>query len=192
MNIVRRWLLWPALAAFCMCASHAQTSITDATGRTLRVPVDIRKVYAAGPPASVFVLALAPEELAGWDRAPTPDELAYLPPEVARLPVLGRLTGRGNTANVEVVTAVVDRHDAMLAPSVSLVVWNVRLPRVTGALLIGAALAAAGAAFQQMFRNPLVAPIRSAYPRLRRWVRCPASFSALALRFPPSMASRCA
>jgi iron complex transport system permease protein len=43
-------------------------------------------------------------------------------------------------------------------PATSLVVWNVRVPRIAGALLIGAALAAAGAAFQQMFRNPLVAP----------------------------------
>jgi iron complex transport system substrate-binding protein len=29
----------------------------------------VRKVFAAGPPASVFVLALAPEKLAGWTRA---------------------------------------------------------------------------------------------------------------------------
>ena len=40
----------------------------------------------------------------------------------------------------------------------ALVVWNVRIPRVAGALLVGAALACAGAAYQQMFRNPLVAP----------------------------------
>jgi len=44
------------------------------------------------------------------------------------------------------------------ATPVSLVVWNVRLPRIAGALLVGAALSAAGATFQQMFRNPLVAP----------------------------------
>lgn len=44
------------------------------------------------------------------------------------------------------------------ATPVALVVHNVRLPRIAGALLVGAALAAAGATFQQMFRNPLVAP----------------------------------
>ncbi len=44
------------------------------------------------------------------------------------------------------------------ATPVALVVLNVRLPRIAGALLVGAALAAAGATFQQMFRNPLVAP----------------------------------
>ena len=38
------------------------------------------------------------------------------------------------------------------------IVWQIRLPRIGVAILVGAALAAAGAAFQQMFRNPLVAP----------------------------------
>lgn len=87
------------------CTAFGQTSVTDATGRTVNVPATIRKVYTAGPPASVFVLALAPDKLAGWTRALRPDEAAYLPPELARLPELGRLTGRGNTANVEVVMA---------------------------------------------------------------------------------------
>ncbi len=38
------------------------------------------------------------------------------------------------------------------------IVWQIRLPRIGLAILVGAALAAAGAAFQQLFRNPLVAP----------------------------------
>lgn len=39
-----------------------------------------------------------------------------------------------------------------------IVVWNIRLPRVAAALLVGAALAAAGASYQALFRNPLVSP----------------------------------
>jgi iron complex transport system permease protein len=35
---------------------------------------------------------------------------------------------------------------------------DIRLPRVLGALLIGASLASAGTAFQALFRNPLVSP----------------------------------
>ena len=54
--------------------------------------------------------------------------------------------------------AVLWRDDASLPASYAQVVWNVRAPRVAGALLVGAALSSAGAAFQQMFRNPLVAP----------------------------------
>ena len=38
------------------------------------------------------------------------------------------------------------------------VVWQIRLPRVGVAMLVGAALSAAGTAYQHLFRNPLVAP----------------------------------
>ncbi len=38
------------------------------------------------------------------------------------------------------------------------VLFEVRLPRVFAAVLVGAALAAAGAAYQTLFRNPLVSP----------------------------------
>ena len=38
------------------------------------------------------------------------------------------------------------------------VFWNIRLPRVLAAALVGAALAAAGATYQSAFRNPLVSP----------------------------------
>lgn len=44
------------------------------------------------------------------------------------------------------------------APQAEIVVWNIRLPRVAAALLVGAALAAAGASYQALFRNPLVSP----------------------------------
>jgi len=40
----------------------------------------------------------------------------------------------------------------------AMVVWSLRLPRLAAALLVGAALAAAGTAYQAMFRNPLVSP----------------------------------
>jgi iron complex transport system permease protein len=45
-----------------------------------------------------------------------------------------------------------------VAANVETVVLQVRGPRVLAALLIGAALAAAGTAYQGMFRNPLVSP----------------------------------
>lgn len=38
------------------------------------------------------------------------------------------------------------------------VLFSVRLPRIFAAVLVGAALAAAGAAYQGLFRNPLVSP----------------------------------
>ncbi len=44
------------------------------------------------------------------------------------------------------------------ADAIRTVVWNIRLPRVLGGVVVGAALGAAGAAYQAMFRNPLVSP----------------------------------
>lgn len=54
----------------------------------------------------------------------------------------------------EVLATLVGRGDAQS----TIVVWKIRLPRVAAALLVGAALAAAGASYQALFRNPLVSP----------------------------------
>ena len=45
-----------------------------------------------------------------------------------------------------------------LPATVQTVILQVRAPRVIAAMLVGAALAAAGSAYQSMFRNPLVSP----------------------------------
>lgn len=45
-----------------------------------------------------------------------------------------------------------------LDPVIETVMLQIRGPRVMAALLVGAALAAAGAAYQNLFRNPLVSP----------------------------------
>src|SRR5258708_2801764 len=48
--------------------------------------------------------------------------------------------------------------DAGVSDNVRAIVLQVRGPRVIAALAVGAALAAAGAAYQSLFRNPLVSP----------------------------------
>ncbi len=45
-----------------------------------------------------------------------------------------------------------------LPASAETVLWSIRLPRIAAALAVGATLAGAGAAYQGMFRNPLVSP----------------------------------
>jgi iron complex transport system permease protein len=45
-----------------------------------------------------------------------------------------------------------------LTPAAEAVIFNIRGPRVLAAILCGSALAVAGAAFQGLFRNPLVSP----------------------------------
>ncbi|HZT46677.1 MAG TPA: iron ABC transporter substrate-binding protein [Hyphomicrobiaceae bacterium] len=78
-------------------------SITDSAGRTVEVPDRIERVFAAGPPASILLYMLAPERMTGWPDPPRPEERAYIAPAYRDLPALGRLTGRGGTANLEVV-----------------------------------------------------------------------------------------
>ena len=81
----------------------AQSAVIDGSGREIRPPEKVERVFAAGPPASVLVFAIAPGKLAGWTRGMRPNEAQFFAERYAKLPELGRLTGRGDTANVEVV-----------------------------------------------------------------------------------------
>lgn len=87
-------------SAFAPLSAEAK-AFTDASGRRVDVPDDIRRVFPAGPPASVALFIVAPEKMLGWTRAPSPEAHAFLPSQYAELPEIGRLTGRGNTVNLE-------------------------------------------------------------------------------------------
>src|SRR6516225_9748581 len=56
------------------------------------------------------------------------------------------------------LSARITGRPASVPPAVENVVLLVRGPRVLAAMLVGAALAIAGTAFQGLFRNPLVSP----------------------------------
>src|SRR5690349_4632922 len=75
----------------------------DATGRKVEVPDRVQRVMAAGPNAAVVLYVLAPDKMVGWPTAPRPNEREFILPAARDLPELGRLTGRGDTANIEVV-----------------------------------------------------------------------------------------
>jgi iron complex transport system substrate-binding protein len=98
---LRRTLL--ALLSVVAGSCLAQSAVIDASGREIRPPARVERVYAAGPPASLLVFAIAPRKLTGWTRGMRPNEAQFFDDKYARLPEIGRLTGRGNTANVEVV-----------------------------------------------------------------------------------------
>jgi iron complex transport system substrate-binding protein len=86
-----------------MATAAVAREVIDSAGRKVEVPDRIEHVMAAGPPASVLIYMLAPEKMIGWNSKPREDELPYLAPIVRDLPEIGRLTGRGNTANLETV-----------------------------------------------------------------------------------------
>jgi len=108
-----RWLTIALLMLSAIpCQAGYARSITDSAGRTVELPETVGRVYAAGPPASILLYVLAPDRLTGWPRAPHPDERPYIAAPYRDLPVTGRLTGRGDTANLEVVLK--DRPDLIV------------------------------------------------------------------------------
>ena len=48
-----------------------------------------------------------------------------------------------------------DRHSSEMTINV---IWGLRLPRILGAIIVGAALSVSGSAYQGIYRNPLISP----------------------------------
>jgi iron complex transport system substrate-binding protein len=89
------------LAAFLVLAAAARAdsdgSFVDDAGRQVTLPRHIGKVFVAGPPAATLLYTLAPDMMLGWSQPLGADARAMLPARFAALPVLGRLTGHGQT-----------------------------------------------------------------------------------------------
>jgi iron complex transport system substrate-binding protein len=102
-------LIMLGAAAACLASPAAAKGPTrmveDSAGRRIQVPARVERVFAAGAPATILVYAVAPDRLLGWVRPLSAKERQWVPEPYASLPALGRLTGRGNTANVEAVLA---------------------------------------------------------------------------------------
>lgn len=98
-------LALPALAQ-AQAGPATLRSITDSSGRVVQAPAQVKSVLPAGAPAAILLYTLAPDLLLGWPRANRADELEFLLPDVGRRPAVGRITGRGNSANLEAVLAL--------------------------------------------------------------------------------------
>src|SRR5262247_2092007 len=106
MRIDRRTLIAGLSAALLAPRRARAATVTDGAGRAVPVPARTERVFPAGPPAAIFLYTLAPELLLGWPRANRADEREFLLPDIAARPEVGRITGRGNTANLEEVLAL--------------------------------------------------------------------------------------
>src|ERR1700742_2038893 len=105
--IDRRTLLAGLSATLVASAGRAwAATMTDSAGRAVPGPGAVTRVFPAGPPAAILLYTLAPDLLIGWPRANHPEECAYMLPEICSRPEVGRITGRGNTANLETVLAL--------------------------------------------------------------------------------------
>jgi iron complex transport system substrate-binding protein len=101
--INRRTLIAGLSAAVLTPRAVWAETVTDAAGRAVPVPAKVTRVFPAGPPAAILLYTLAPELLIGWPRANRAEECVYMLPEICARPEVGRITGRGNTANLETV-----------------------------------------------------------------------------------------
>jgi iron complex transport system substrate-binding protein len=95
------------LSAVLFAPSFARAqNVTDSAGRAVPVPAKVTRVFPAGPPAAITLYTMAPDLLLGWPRANRADEREFLDPEIGARPEVGRITGRGNTTNLEVLLAL--------------------------------------------------------------------------------------
>jgi iron complex transport system substrate-binding protein len=101
----RTFIAGLSVGALAPRVAGAQT-VTDSAGRAVPVPAKVTRVFPAGPPAAILLYALAPDLLIGWPRANRAEECEFMLPDVCARPEVGRITGRGNTANLEVVLAL--------------------------------------------------------------------------------------
>jgi iron complex transport system substrate-binding protein len=105
--VIDRRTLIAGLSAVLIAPRRAfAATVSDAAGRAVPVPANVSRVFPAGPPAAILLYTLAPEMLIGWPRANRPEECVYMLPEICTRPEVGRITGRGNTANLETVIAL--------------------------------------------------------------------------------------
>ena len=100
----RRTVVAGAVAALALPPpARAAREVTDSAGRKVGLPDRITRVFAAGGPASVAVYVLRPDTLVGWPREVREEEKPFVVPSVRDLPGVGMITGRGDTANVELL-----------------------------------------------------------------------------------------
>ena len=106
MRIDRRALLAGLSATLAAPRFASAATVTDAAGRAVPIPDKVTRVFPAGPPAAILLYTLAPDLLLGWPRANRPEECEFMLPDICSKPEVGRITGRGNTANLESVLAL--------------------------------------------------------------------------------------
>ncbi len=84
------------------CSINAKSAI-DMVGRKVTIPSKTERVFAASPPMTVLLYALAPEKMIGVNYKFLKLEKKYMLKRVANLPVLGSFYSSGGQVNLEKV-----------------------------------------------------------------------------------------
>jgi len=99
--IVHRRALLTGISATVFARSARAAEVTDDASRIVAVPDKVERIFVAGPPAATLLYTFAPELLLGWTRKPEPAQCEFLGSGACDKPEVGRLTGRGNTTDLE-------------------------------------------------------------------------------------------
>jgi iron complex transport system substrate-binding protein len=102
-SIDRRALLAGLSAVLTAPRAAEAATVSDDGGRAVTIPNKVERIFAAGPPASILLYTFAPDLLLGWTRHPERAQCEFLGIGACDKPEVGRLTGRGNTTNLEVL-----------------------------------------------------------------------------------------
>src|SRR5262249_16779637 len=105
--MLNRRTLMTGLSAVALAprATRAAT-VNDAAGRAGPIPQRVARGFPAGPPAAILLYTLAPDLLIGWPRPHRAEGCEDMLPDLRTRPEVGRISGRGNTASLEVVLAL--------------------------------------------------------------------------------------
>jgi iron complex transport system permease protein len=135
----------------------SRTATPDTTSRTA-TPDTTSRTGTAG--AAIPAAAATPDPALARVRPGRPIAVATVLLLAAM--IIGVSVGPADLSLPAVVEALLVRlpwHPAMSVPNLnSVIVWQIRLPRVILGALVGAMLAGGGAAYQGVFRNPLADP----------------------------------
>ena len=107
MPVTRRALIAAASAALLAPRLARAATVTDDAGRARAgAAPKCSACFRPGRRPRSCSTRSRPTLLLGWPRANRPEECAYMLPDICARPEIGRITGRGNTANLETVIAL--------------------------------------------------------------------------------------
>ncbi|WP_054950082.1 ABC transporter substrate-binding protein [Numidum massiliense] len=75
--------------------------IKDMSGRTVKVPAKIEKVFGTSEISTLFLYSLAPDKVAALNRELTADQKKFFDERIHDLPALGSWKGKGGDTNLE-------------------------------------------------------------------------------------------
>ena len=98
-------LFFTLVLGFLTMSTLYAKEVKDMIGRSVLIPENPKKVYAPSPYGSYALYAMDPSLLVGWIFNIDSNYYEYLDKRMQTLPVIGRVFGAGETANLEVLLA---------------------------------------------------------------------------------------